>query len=645
MTKPKIGRATLRRARELLLERGEVPTSYMVEAALARSWRRSADAGLAPEGRLPDAGRLEDHQLGQLTERHQEFIAHARPVMEYLHAQTADSDSMVILADDRGVILQTVGDPEFLTRAERVALVPGVCWDERFRGTNGIGTALADAHPLVVQGGEHFLERNGFLSCAASPITAPDGRLLGVLDISGDERRYHPHTLGLVRAAAQMLENRLFEACHGHSLRIRFHPLAEGIGTVAEGAAALSEDGWIIGATQQGFGLLHLAPADLGITPLSRVLQVRLADLLDWAHRRPGEPLLVSRNDGSRLFVRIEPGRAKNVAVAAPPPKQKPAQDALTALCTGDERVAIAVDKARKLIGKPISLLLQGECGVGKEFFARAFHAAGPRGKGPFVVLNCAAIQQSLLEAELFGYAATLCRDEYRGRLREADGGTLLIEEIGDLPQPLQARLLDVMQNRKMTPLGAEKPEPIDVTVICATRRDLKADIEAGRFDADLYYRINGMALLLPPLRSRKDFPQLLARLLEEMAPGRGLALDPAIATAFAEYVWPGNISQLVNALKAACALLDDEDTHIGWQHLPDDLVEELRWQPPAAAAPGAATENLREMSETTIARAIALSHGNMSEAARRLGISRNTLYRKLRQSSMAVDPAQGDSQ
>jgi transcriptional regulator of acetoin/glycerol metabolism len=200
------------------------------------------------------------------------------------------------------------------------------------------------------------------------------------------------------------------------------------------------------------------------------------------------------------------------------------------------------------------------------------------------------------------------------------------------------------MQSRQLTPLGAEKPLAIDVVVVCATRRDLKAEIEAGRFDADLYYRINGMALSLPPLRSRKDFPQLLARLLEEMAPGRGLTLDPAIATAFAEYVWPGNISQLVNALKAACALLDDEENHIGWQHLPDDLVEELRWQPPAAAGGGAASENLREMSETTIARAIALSHGNMSEAARRLGISRNTLYRRLRQSPMAADPEQGGS-
>jgi transcriptional regulator of acetoin/glycerol metabolism len=143
---------------------------------------------------------------------------------------------------------------------------------------------------------------------------------------------------------------------------------------------------------------------------------------------------------------------------------------------------------------------------------------------------------------------------------------------------------------------------------------------------------------VLPPLRQRKDFPQLLARLLESEAPDRELSLDPAIVSAFADYVWPGNISQLVNALRAACALLDEDEDRIGWQHLPDDLVEELRWQPPPAAVSGSATENLREMSEATISRAIALSRGNMSEAARRLGISRNTLYRRLRQGAATAE-------
>ena len=314
MTAQKPDRAALRRARDLMLERGELPLGYLVTTLLARSWRRSVDAGLAPDGRLADACRLDDAELMRARERQHDLIAHARPVMQYLHAQTRDSGSMVTLADDRGVLLQALGDPDFLTRADRVALSPGASWHEQHRGTNAIGTALAEGRPLVVHGGEHFLERNGFLSCAAAPLMAPDGSLLGILDISGDERQHHPHTFGLVRTAAQMVENRLFEAFHARNIRIRFHPMAEGIGTFSEGIAALSDDGWIIGANQAGLVFLGIRAGDLNATPLSRILPLRFEDLLDWNRRRPGEPMLITLADGERLFMRVEPPSGRGAA-------------------------------------------------------------------------------------------------------------------------------------------------------------------------------------------------------------------------------------------------------------------------------------------------------------------------------------------
>ena len=624
-------RATLRRARDLMLERGAMPLGYLVSPLLARSWQRSADAGLAPSGRLPDLYRLDQCQLAHARERQHELMSHARPVMEYLHASTRDSDSMVILADDKGVLLHALGDPSFLTRAERVQLCAGTSWNERHRGTNGIGTAVAEGRPLVVQGGEHFLERNGFLSCAAAPVTAPDGRLLGVLDISGDERQYHPHTLGLVRAAAQMIENRMFEAYHARSLHIHFHTLAEGIGTFAEGICAITEDGWIVGANQAGLALLGLGIGDLRTTPLSRILQLRMSDLLDWGRRRPGEPMLVTRHDGCCLFVRIEEGSIGRPIATPAPVRQR---DALDALDTGDDRLEAAIQKAHKLIGKPISLLLQGETGVGKESFAHACHDSGPRHDGPFVAVNCAALLPALVEAELFAYEPSLCREGAPGRIRDANGGTLFLDGIDSLPRPVQAQLLRALQEQRVTPIGGE-PVKVDFVLIAATHANLKAEVEAGHFDADLYYRINGLTLNIPPLRERKDFSALVTHLLEELAPGRGVTLEPAIATAFAAYVWPGNLRQLNNALKAACALLDEGETRIDWRHLPDDLAEDLRWQVPPTQS-SETTENLRELSTATINRAIALARGNMSEAARRLGISRNTLYRRLRECNQA---------
>jgi transcriptional regulator of acetoin/glycerol metabolism len=632
--------SALRHARNQLIEQGEAPSANLVGPTVARSWRRCLDAGLTPTGRLPEAVHLDAFQFSRVAERQRELLAHSRPVMEYLHTQTRDSGSMVLLADDRGVVLHSLGDTDFLGRAERVALMPGASWHEHHRGTNAIGTALAEASPVVVHGAEHYLERNGFLTCAAAPVTAPDGRLLGVLDISGDQRGRHPHTFGLVRAAAQMIENRLFEARHGDALRIRFHPLAEGIGTVAEGVAALSSDGWIVGANRAGLGLMGLCPADLGATPISRVLQLRTGDLIDWGSRRGNEAMPVVQQNGSRLFVRVEPGRTPlRVGIAS---TSEVTNDALSLLDSGDLRLKSAIDKARRVIGKPIALLLQGESGAGKEVFAKAFHDSGARRTKPFVAVNCATLPENLIEAELFGYApgaySGARKDGNPGRIRAANGGTLFLDEIGDMPHVQQARLLRVLQEREVVPVGGGTPVLVDFVLICATHRNLKDEMDSGRFRADLYYRINGLTLILPSLRERSDFASLTARMLKKMAPDRIISLSEPIASAFASYAWPGNLRQLANALRTACALIDDGETHVRWEHLPDDLVDELKRPLVNRAKHTESTferENLQELSCAAITRTISASQGNMSEAARRLGISRNTLYRRLKKQSI----------
>jgi transcriptional regulator of acetoin/glycerol metabolism len=631
--------ANLRQERQLLIERGELPRDEVVGPVVARSWRRCVEAGLAPVGRIPDILQLNHWAVQRAAERQSELVAHARPVMEYLHSQTRDSGSMVILADDRGVLLHTLGDADFVGRAERVALTRGASWAEQHRGTNAIGTALAEGVPVVIHGAEHYLERNAFLTCAAATVSAPDGRLLGVLDISGDQRGRHPHTFGLVRAAAQMVENRLFDARHGEALRLRFHALAEGIGTVAEGVVALSDDGWIVGANPAGLSLLGLYPADIGAVPITRVLQLRLDDLVDWGRCHGHEALRTARQNGSRLHVRVEPGRlARRVHV--PPTHEKATDDALTRLDTGDARLRSAIDKARRVLDKPIALLLQGESGVGKEMFAKACHAAGPRRDKPFVAVNCATLPENLIESELFGHAPcafTGARKEGSpGRIRAAHGGTLFLDEIGDMPLAQQARLLRVLQEREVVPVGGDRPVPVDFVLICATHHDLKTEMAAGRFRADLYYRINGLTLMLPALRERADFNVLILRMLADIAPGRNVSLETEVAAAFASYPWPGNLRQLYNVLRTACALLDDDEGRINWRHLADDLVHELlhsRSGCPTEQEPSLpATDNLQALSGAAMTRAIAASHGNMSEAARRLGISRNTLYRRLKQ-------------
>ena len=640
----------LQQARRHLLEHGHCPTG-LVDERLARSWGRSMAAGLAPAGRaaadLPSPGELREAMACNHS-----LLTHSRPIMEYLFDQVRHSHSVVVLADRAGMLMHTLGSPGFVDKAERVALTCGASWHESHRGTNAIGTALAEGTAVEVHGGEHFLERNSFLTCAASPILSATGELLGILDISGDHRNGHAHTLGLVSTAARMIENRLLVATCKRNIRLHLHREPEGIGSVAEGIVAVSADGWIVGANRVALTQLGLHMGDVGATPLAQVLDVRLDDLLSNHHSRPQQPQALRLRGGALLYAQVQLDAAAWPAVHKPTANTSSAaapDDALARLDTGDARWRAAADKARRVVGKPIAVLIQGESGVGKEVFARALHASGPRRAGPFVAINCAAIPEHLIESELFGHVAgafTGARKEGSlGRLREAHGGTLFLDEIGDMPLPLQTRLLRVLQDRSVTPVGAGHAVPVDFCLISATHCQLLQAAEQGRFRHDLYYRLNGLTLQLPALRERTDFAALTAQLLADLATEQGLPhpvqVAPDLLQRLAAHPWPGNLRQYASVLRTACAMLAEGEDTLGWEHLGDDIVQALQTAAPPLSArlpglttarpvPAAAVLSLQELSSAAIDQALQSARGNVSQAARQLGISRQTLYRKL---------------
>ncbi|PPE69111.1 sigma-54-dependent Fis family transcriptional regulator [Caldimonas thermodepolymerans] len=632
---PRPSAQQLREARHQLLDTGAV-TAGLIDPALQASWQRSRAFGLAPRGRMPGMPHASAAQLARALEHRHALVSQARPVMEFLSEQIRGTDSIVFLADSQGMLLCALGDDGFAERAARVALRPGAIWHEQWRGTNAIGTALVEEAAVVVHGAEHYLERNSFLTCAASPIVDPAGQTIGVLDISGGRRSHHCHTLGLVRSGARMIEHQLFEARYGGGLQLRLHTRPEGIGSVTEGLLAVSEDGWLVGANAAALAMLGLPRGMIGAVTAERVLGIDLAGLLAASGRTPRLLRSLPREDGGALWVRLDTGRGSALAVSVRPvAAPAPAADALAALDRGDGTMQAVVARARRVVDKPIALLLQGESGVGKEVFARACHASGPRQARPFVAVNCAALPETLIEAELFGYRPGAYtgagREGSPGRIREADGGTLFLDEIGDMPLALQARLLRVLQERQVVPLGGGQPVAVDFQLVCATHRRLRDEVAAGRFREDLYYRINGLTLQLPPLRERTDLPALVDALLQEVAPGQDMQLAPEVAAAFGRYRWPGNLRQLANVLRTACALAEDGDPAIGWAQLPDDIAEELN-RPAAGRELHDADTDLRQQAARAVQQAVQAAHGNLSEAARRLGISRNTLYRKLRE-------------
>lgn len=646
---------TLRQVRQHFLDHGQCPDGALDER-VARSWQRSLAAGLRPSGRLGPDGVIEQHRMTPLLQQHQQLISHSRPVMEYLFDQVRHTQSVVLLAAPCGTLVHAQGDAHFMDKAERVALRCGASWREEERGTNAIGTALAEGRPVEVRGGEHYLERNGFLTCAASPILSARGELLGVLDISGEHHRGGPYTLGLVSTAARMIENRLLVDSHPRHMRLHLHAHPEGLGTVAEGMLLLSDDGWILGGNRTAMEQLGLARADLGGCAWSRISDMPWSDVFGRCSSSGAQAQMIRLHDGRTLFARLHhdertwpvnvghgaataagSGRAvvarSDASLDAAQATRAP--DALARLDSGDLRWRASADKARRVVHKGISLLIEGESGVGKEWFARASHDSGPRHGQSFVAINCAALPEHLIEAELFGYAAgafTGARKEgRRGLLREADGGTLFLDEVGDMPLALQARLLRVLQEREVVPVGSERAVPVDFALMSATNRNLAEMVEAGQFRRDLYYRLNGLSVELPALRERTDLPTLVMQILQRLEPQRSLVVSPSLLQAMCEHHWPGNIRQCASVLKTACAMLDDHEQVIERHHLADDFLRELdrgprgrklAQQPPA--------QSLDELSRQAVQQAMLDARGNLSQAARTLGISRQTLYRKL---------------
>ena len=650
--------ARLKLAREIFFNQGDLPEG-LVDPLVLRSWERCRRFGLAESGFIPASDSLDRVALKTELDRQRNLIAVSRPIMEHVFEQIRESSSMVILADANGLLLHTLGDPDFVSRADRVTLSPGASWDENRRGTNAIGTALAEEGYAAILGAEHFLEHNSFLTCCASPIFGPDGRLLGVIDISGDYRNQQRHTLGLVRLSSQIVERRLFEHTHSRDILVCFHPNGEYLGSPKEGMAAVSPDGQILAINRAGLDLLGIRRVEAVRRDFSMVFETNLSGLID--RLRPDSQALseISVN-GGRFQVQLRgqipastfSGRIfDDTSIAARPPRrQEGAPNSLLTLDTlnaGDPQFQSAIARARRILGKDIPILIQGESGAGKEMFAKAFHNSGTRRSGPFIALNCAAIPETLIESELFGYqggAFTGARKEGApGKIQQAHGGTLFLDEIGDMPLNLQARLLRVLQERSITPLGSCRAVQVDISLVCATHRRLREEVARGSFREDLYYRLNGLCVTLPALRERNDLRILADALVRgEVGTNSAVRFSEAAMRAMERYPWPGNIRQLSNVIRVALALLDEHETVITENHLPEELFE-LKSDSPGSAASGSEAQagtsfgptgegsrSLEEIGRQAALRALDTVGGNISAAARQLGISRNTLYRKL---------------
>jgi DNA-binding NtrC family response regulator len=303
-----------------------------------------------------------------------------------------------------------------------------------------------------------------------------------------------------------------------------------------------------------------------------------------------------------------------------------------TGLVARSEAMRALLAKARRVAAVDTTVLLRGESGSGKERLARLIHDSSPRQAGPFVAINCAAVPETLLESELFGHARgsfTGATSDRAGLFEAARGGTLLLDEVAELPLPMQAKLLRVLQEREVRRVGENKTRPIDVRVVAATHRDLAAEVKAGRFREDLYFRLKVIELEVPPLRQRpEDIVPLARRALAEAAARGRLPekeLSPEASRRLLEHPWPGNVRELLNAMERALVL--SVGKRIEASDLPDDVQ-----RPSASTLVQAQAGTLADVEREVILATLAAERGNRARTAQRLGIGQATLFRKLKQ-------------
>ncbi|MCB5187028.1 sigma-54-dependent Fis family transcriptional regulator [Methylobacillus caricis] len=617
-------------ARNEFLARGVVESGQVAEE-IERSWRRCVENGM-------DAGSqvrteiLTRQELRLKQEANHLLLSQAQPEMESLNEQISHTRSVIVLTDQEGIILHSLGNSEFLDDAQRIALMPGCSWQESLRGTNAIGTALVERSAMTVQGAEHFLDRNHILGCSAVPIFNAQNEVMGTLDVSTDVKMPQQHTLALVRMSAQMIENRLFTASHAGEYSLHFHSRPEFIGTLWEGIAIFDQGNHLIAINRSGQFQLGLAPERLQGLNFSHLFEALPAKYFQAGNTGSQLvfPMYTSRQ--ARIYARLEQRQLQpesNLSAPQPLPRHCPAS--LRMLNTGDARIAQVISQVERVIDQDIPILIEGETGAGKELFARAIHEASKRSQGPWVAVNCAALPEGLIESELFGYEEGAFTGARRkgspGKLEQADGGTLFLDEIGDMPLTLQARLLRVLQERSVTPLGSSKSKPVDFVLLSATNQKLREKVESGEFRRDLYYRLNGLTVTLPALRQRQDLQALVDTILQtENATGK--AIDADVMALFESHPWPGNIRQLHNVLRTALALAGPEPVSL--MHLTQDFLDDIDNPPEEKSSP-----SLTSLTAEAIKAAMQTHVGNVSAVARQLGISRNTLYRRMKEMNL----------
>lgn len=645
------------RAWENFLTGDAAGEKQQVRHVIQKSWARSATSGVNARAAATPLV-VDDDQLDRSKRLRRQLLTAADLALQHAADLLEDTSAMVVLTDEDGVILDTRGDNRTLDAGQNIKLQPGGHWNEKIVGTNGIGTALSTGKPVFVHAAEHFCEGIKSWTCAGAPIRDPvDQSVIGLIDISGPPEIFRRHNIALAVLAAEKIELALGENARVERLRLleaclSSMPVTDG----ADGLVVLDRHGRIIhlngeavprpdsSADGADFGLGRRL-LELNDTFTDQDIYDRLPEALRPAWVRP---IKIGADMSGAMLIYAATGAARKKS-SPPTPALKHPEPPHPDIQGGSVHLLHAIAKAKRAAWSRVPVLVEGETGVGKELFAKLIHSAGqtdnkgPGGSGgrgdreaPFIAFNCGAVSKDLLGAELFGHVSGAftgaAREGRAGRFELAHGGTLCLDEIGELPLDLQPYLLRVLEEGAVYRLGDGKPRPVDIRLVALTNRNLKEEVTAGRFRRDLYFRISTVTLEIPALRQRAgDIDRLIDHFNQSFATKYGveaLEIETDARQALRNHDWPGNVRELRNLIESLILMSTERNVRLV------DLPEEFGVLGVTQVSPSVLDVrcSLEDTERSAIEQAVEAGGDNLSLVAKTLKISRSTLYRKMKQ-------------
>ncbi|HHY91414.1 MAG TPA: sigma-54-dependent Fis family transcriptional regulator [Clostridiales bacterium] len=630
-----------------------------VRDVILKSWERSYQHQVDPFHEKKPI--LSPKEFQQKFQRRKTLINIAKPYMHKLYSFVKNSGFLVILTDEDGYVLESIGDPEITPKAEKSKLILGANRSEKNVGTNAIGTCLVTGQPIQVWAEEHYLKAHHIWTCSAAPIYDPNEKLIGCLDMTGPREKVHAHTLGMVVAAVDGIEKQMrMERAYNHISLINSQ-LNASLEASSSGTILIDNNGII---TQ----INKLAINMLGIQSDRQIIGKHIDDFIEYGKNIFDIPALNDNIYDYEITLKTKNNSSLHCTLTAVLAKNEQNQKygivltlntikrirKLVNKMTGSQAKftfdsilgnSHAIQEAKRLgmlAAKGTSnVLLLGESGTGKELFAQSIHNASDRCDGPFIAINCGALPRELIESELFGYeggAFTGSKKEgHPGKFELANGGTLFLDEIGDMPLDIQVTLLRVLQNREIVRVGGKTVKPIDVRIIAATHKNLEECVENKTFRSDLYYRLNVFSIFIPALRDRKEDIKPLAdhflRKYNTAFHKQVSKINDDVYEALMQYDWPGNVRELENVIERGINIC--EGKVFTMKELPAHFQIQNKTPAPQKTNMLSSKENIPSQSienaeyEAIIA-ALLKTNGNIKQAANILNISRRTLYRKL---------------